>query len=108
MLPLPLVVELVIFGLRKKRQWLRSSAYAATANLIRGSFPKLPENQRRKKQCYVVVAIAKETPSLELRYGADLMLFGVSPWNTEASTRSRKKIKQRDYKISRDAVEKCL
>jgi len=107
-LPLPLVVELVIFGLRKKRQWLRSSAYAATANLLKGSFPKLQENQRRKIKWDVAVVIAKETPSLKLRYGADLMLVGVSPWNTGASTRSRKKIKQRDYKISRDAVEKCL
>jgi hypothetical protein len=62
---LPLEVELVILSLRKKRQWLKSSAYVATANLLRGSFPKLPENQRRKIKLEVVVAIAKETQLLK-------------------------------------------
>jgi hypothetical protein len=97
-------MELVIFGFRKKRQWLIRSAYAAIANLLRGSFPNPPENQRRKIKWDVV----EETPSLKLRYGAGVMLFGVSPWNTQASTRSRKKIKQRDYEISRDAAETLL
>jgi hypothetical protein len=45
-------------------------------------------------------ATAKETQSLNLRYGADLLQFAVSPLITEASTRSRKQKKQRDYKIS--------
>jgi len=48
----------------------------------------------------IVVATAKETRSLKLRYGADLLPFAVNPLLTEASTRSRKKIKQRDFEIS--------
>ncbi len=62
MLPLPLVVDLVIFGFR----WTKAK-WDATAT------------------------IAKETRSLKMKYRAELMPFAVLSLITEASTRSRRK-----------------
>ena len=51
----------------------------------------------------VVVATAKEMRSLKLRYDADLLPFALI---IEASTRSRKQKKQRDFEISEGTVIK--
>ena len=69
--PLSLVVELVIFGLRKKNASGSEDRLILLPLITQGSFPKHPENLRRKIEWDVVDAIAKETRSLKLRYCAD-------------------------------------
>ena len=84
-LVLALVMVLVVVGYCRYRWWWswsylacgKKNASGSEDRLIllplitQGSFPKHPENLRRKIEWDVVDAIAKETRSLKLRYCAD-------------------------------------
>ena len=78
MVPLlvPLVMELVIFGLREQnRDGFRRLVYAATAKSP-GASSRFP---RKLTSADVTDAIAKEIGSLKLRSGADVFSVAGSP-----------------------------
>ena len=74
LLPLPLVVDLVPFDFRRKKNATGSEVWPML-------LPLIPENLQRQIQWVVVDAIAKETRSLKLRYATDHLPFAVFPFN---------------------------